>query len=522
MKTRLAVIYSIILLIASNSQAAVLTVNSYLEGTPGNALCEFAEAILSANTDTPTDGCPAGSGADIIILPPGTYLLNFNPLPVVASDVTIQSEGATISRLSTTLPYRILEIQGGANVVLDRLIITGGDAIGSEGGGILVNDGRLTVINSSIIGNSAVQGGGISCVYSGDSATVIDSAIFQNTASGGFGGGGIFCSNVTVSNSTLADNVVSGTNTNGGGIVADRVLTIVNSTLAGNTASGTSAAGGGFFSASPAGAWLINSIIADNIASTGPDCFAIVPFVSQGHNLINDATGCPVTAGSGDLFNQAADLDAFFDDGSPGNGHFPLLSTSLARDAGDDAMCPPLDQLGAAREGICDIGAVEFGASAPATPPILSLFPSILSFPGTPVGETSEQTLQLRNQGGSDLQITSVTLSGAQSANFAVEEDRCAGQTLNPQDACEVLLSFTPNQGNTFNTDLDILTNAAVSPQTITLTGLGIEKENSDSGCSLGTRTSSGSAKGFGWVFIGGVLLFAARMPRHKIIKKTK
>jgi hypothetical protein len=55
-----------------------------------------------------------------------------------------------------------------------------------------------------------------------------------------------------------------------------------------------------------------------------------------------------------------AGLAVYADDGTPGHGHWPLLPTSEAIDAGDPATCPPLDQLGRSRLGGCDIGAVEF------------------------------------------------------------------------------------------------------------------------------------------------------------------
>ena len=53
-------------------------------------------------------------------------------------------------------------------------------------------------------------------------------------------------------------------------------------------------------------------------------------------------------------------LGDFRDDGTPGRGHFPLLPASRAIEAGDDATCPPTDQLGQPRVGRCDIGAIEF------------------------------------------------------------------------------------------------------------------------------------------------------------------
>src|SRR6476659_5279322 len=45
--------------------------------------CSLREAITAANTDSAVGGCPAGSGADIISLPAGTYTLT-----LVGSDDT--------------------------------------------------------------------------------------------------------------------------------------------------------------------------------------------------------------------------------------------------------------------------------------------------------------------------------------------------------------------------------------------------------------------------------------------------
>jgi hypothetical protein len=56
----------------------------------------------------------------------------------------------------------------------------------------------------------------------------------------------------------------------------------------------------------------------------------------------------------------------FTDEGTPGAGHVPLLLTSPAIDAGNDAVCLATDQLGQPRVGRCDIGAIEF---QPAVPP---------------------------------------------------------------------------------------------------------------------------------------------------------
>ena len=64
--------------------------------------CTLVAAIRAANTDTARGGCPAGSGADTIVLPPGsTQILTtvnnstYGPtgLPVIRSVITIAGHG---------------------------------------------------------------------------------------------------------------------------------------------------------------------------------------------------------------------------------------------------------------------------------------------------------------------------------------------------------------------------------------------------------------------------------------------
>ena len=98
---------------------------------------------------------------------------------------------------------------------------------------------------------------------------------------------------------------------------------------------------------------LQNTILARN----GGDCFDLI--TSLGNNLIGVPSGCTNTLQPTDLTGDPG-LAAFIDDGTPGNGHFPLLETSPAIDAGDNDACPVTDQIGEPRVGTCDIGAIEF------------------------------------------------------------------------------------------------------------------------------------------------------------------
>jgi len=75
--------------------------------------------------------------------------------------------------------------------------------------------------------------------------------------------------------------------------------------------------------------------------------------------LLETPTGCDINLQPSDLTGDPG-LGAFTDNGKPGNGHFPLVSTSQAIDAGNNDVCFRTDQLDKRRVGPCDIGAIRF------------------------------------------------------------------------------------------------------------------------------------------------------------------
>lgn len=219
--------------------------------------CTLINAITAANTDTETNGCSAGSGADTLNLSYDVTLTAVDNttyggtgLPVVTSDITIMGNGHTISRQSEAR-FRILAVSGsGARLTLDNVTVSGGateiNGIGyiRYGGGVLVHGSAvMTATHSTIRHNSAGVGGGIAAAE----ATVYvlgNSVIHSNTTEVGSGGGiwagGI--ANVTVIDSTIRDNHAASA---GGGIsvqYGSTTLTLTNSTLNHNTSVGS---GGG-------------------------------------------------------------------------------------------------------------------------------------------------------------------------------------------------------------------------------------------------------------------------------------
>jgi hypothetical protein len=194
--------------------------------------------------------------------------------------------------------------------------------------------------------------------------------------------------------------------------------------VSGNSGSGGSGGGinnrvGGTFN-------LSNSIVAGNVAATGPDIMNAV--VSQGNNLIGNTSGITSGLVASDLQNVASGLDpaGLQNNGGP-TQTIALLLGSLAIDAGSNAQVPAglaNDQRGPgfARivNGTVDIGAFEFQVA-----------PTITS------GNATTFTL-------GTLGSFSVTASGFPSPTFSETGALPAGVTLSPAG----VLSGTPASGS--------------------------------------------------------------------------
>lgn len=251
---------------------------------------------------------------------------------------------------------------------------------GGTGGGGISSNSPLIMTNSSVRNNTAhsdteqANGGGISS--SNGSLSLKQVEVSNNVASGASGssGGGIVSSQVTA----LVNTTVSGNQAPrvGGIYQSYDVLMMVNSTVANNHSNNDFISVGGIMVSSSADASIANTLIAANHGHW-PDCYTSVSITSGGYNLIGDATGCTITATTGDLLGTDASpidplLGPLMQNGP--NRAQPLLAGSPAIDAGDPqpqsngGNCQIYDQLGTIRpidgngDGIarCDIGAVEW------------------------------------------------------------------------------------------------------------------------------------------------------------------
>ena len=251
-------------------------------------------------------------------------------------------------------------------------------AIFSDGGGILnTGTGTLEISNSTLSGNSALEGGG---GISNFSNSIIRNSTFSGN-SAPFGGGISNVGTMTVTNSTLSGNSASGNNPFsdrskiGGGIYNDGTLTLVFSTLTLNSAANGS---GVYNDPGSVGSIMIpsgtvnvrNTIIAGNINSkdgVNPDVSGT--FISFGYNLIGNGTGSTGFSATGDIVGTSTKpidprLRPLAFNGGP-TQTIALRQNSPAINAGDPTVLrtdPKTDQRGLrrVRGGRADIGAVEF------------------------------------------------------------------------------------------------------------------------------------------------------------------
>lgn len=251
--------------------AAVLTVTTVSDLDAADGACSLREAIVAANSNAAHQECPAGAGADEIeIALPGTIALTAN-LPQVTAGLTVRGLGAGESAIDGGGLFEIFHFTdaaagNGELLSIAGLALTGGDA--GEGGAIYAGRNRaLEVVDSLLIDNrSQFHGGAIYCELT-VSVTVLRSSVIGNTAGGGGGGliaqGGL----VTVVDSTFAGNVA--TTGPGGGIYAllGEQVTVRQSTLSGNQSS----ADGGGLAAVVTAARVESSTVVGNLADADGD-----------------------------------------------------------------------------------------------------------------------------------------------------------------------------------------------------------------------------------------------------------
>ena len=221
-------------------------------------------------------------------------------------------------------------IDNRGTLILKTSIVNGNSAASAAG---IRNDsnGRLNLIKSTVSNNAASgDGGGIFNFGTTSNVSLANSTVNNNSASSG---GGIYnFSTLTLINSTISGNSA---NLFGGGILNDGLFaattTLTNVTVAQNRANSR----GGGVSNENGTVNARNTIFADNTAAGGnaPDFSGVL--TSQGYNLFGNTAGTTITGfGTGNLVNVNALLDPILRDNGGSTRTHALLPNSPAIDKG--------------------------------------------------------------------------------------------------------------------------------------------------------------------------------------------
>ncbi|MCI0710215.1 MAG: hypothetical protein L0154_08635 [Chloroflexi bacterium] len=291
-----------------------------------DADCTLVDAIIAANTDMASGLCPAGSGADTIVLDLKTFLSSAYGgstdigggqagLPDITTDITIQA-GLATHILGNSTDFRIFNVMNGGTLTLDGLTIRDGKIVGNPnamGGGIYVDVGGTLALNNTTLENNTAEsqltmadagdayGGAI--FNDGTITSISGSFIENNLALGGDSlnwgakdgrGGGIYnrgdillieSTSISANTSQAGDGSEFGGFAFGGGIYNEgSITTISNSTISQNivTASDLFAAvleGGGIYNSGSIGSILSTDTNENQIANV----YCKSPMVCEGN-----------------------------------------------------------------------------------------------------------------------------------------------------------------------------------------------------------------------------------------------
>ena len=298
----------------------------------------------------------AGSGDTIIQAAEGPGVANARVLRITAGSVNISSvtirygalvSGKTPERVTVAVGAGIL--LGNANLTLKTSHVTNNQAapfvfpgghVVSQGGGIWTSRSTLDVIDSTISGNFADNGGGITS----NTDSLIRLSRSTVTGNTGFIGGGIlnFASvamtnstindngakfhggisngkngRLTVTRSTISDNASSG---DGGGIWNEGTGDLVDAIVSGNTADGD---GGGILNGGTL--TITSSTINENVArSRGGGIFNVGELTIIGSRINNNGT----SVNGGGIFNAGRGIILGF--GSDSGGTVAIADTVIS------------------------------------------------------------------------------------------------------------------------------------------------------------------------------------------------
>ncbi len=252
-----------VLLVALLASRAVYAQTTYTVTDTSDNASDTGSLRYAVNTAVDGDTIDFSGVIGTITLTNGTLAVN--------SGVAIEGPGANMLTISGANAVPVFTITTASTVNFSGLTIANGSSSSAvNGGGIShIYTGTWTVSNCTFSGNTTTAGEGGGAIANGGTLTVENSTFFGNSAPNGVGGGpgGAIFNNggtLTVENSTFFGNSAAGP---GAGIFNNGSVTLINSTITGNTGDGIFNNGGGGNTVT-----LTNSIVAGNSSGDCDQC----------------------------------------------------------------------------------------------------------------------------------------------------------------------------------------------------------------------------------------------------------
>jgi hypothetical protein len=353
-------------------------------GLCGIKHCSLREAFSAAQADGESSTIYLQSSARYSVINSiSDTTWGSTAFPAVSEELSIFGNWSTIERDPSLIcrvngdeevgEFRLFHISETGNLKLHKMLLQYGcsDLVSSTSldsgyGGAILNRGSLSTDHVTVISNQANQGGGGLANWTNAAIEIAGSTIARNF-SVKEGGGIDNAGNASIVNTTLSGNLTAYT---GGGIsnLSMGNLTLIFVTIAENSAGDS---GGGLANQTGGILKLQNSILGGNIDidQGTPDCAGSV--TSLGYNLVQDTTGCSMSAQEHDLLDQNPWLIAlsFAYQSTPVHSLW-VVSPAIDLVPSDENGCGSsiaMDQRGLLRpldadlDGLasCDIGAVE-------------------------------------------------------------------------------------------------------------------------------------------------------------------
>lgn len=152
------------------ANALTFIVNSTLDAVdavPGNGICATAGGACTLRAAVQeANGLP---GADVILLPAGTYLLTIGGAGEqagatgdldITSSLTINGAGSATTIVDGNAIDRVFEVSGGT-IIMNDVTVRNGELATDSGGCIFVRSASFALVRSVVKGCHALSGGGI-------------------------------------------------------------------------------------------------------------------------------------------------------------------------------------------------------------------------------------------------------------------------------------------------------------------------------------------------------------------------